>query len=255
MIDLGMQLNRDDPLAFWSLIPAQAFELHNRTGQIYWPSSDVRDLSRPYAESTLRRGQTSRGQLLFRDAPTSGAYTLVLPLASGPIRIDLPAMKSAHLARPISPFKPRTPEPSAKAGPAEDTHPRAPTGAQRGQERNVRTRSPVPTQTVEARCTISGIPDVLDTGTLTIAGRVILLYGVRGANEPHTTNLKGYLADREVRCMPVGEDRYRCLLGDIDLSESILHNGAGWATSDAPEDLKSAEQHARENKVGVWENL
>ncbi|MFB3079077.1 MAG: hypothetical protein ACE1Y4_13845, partial [Lysobacterales bacterium] len=100
---------------------------------------------------------------------------------------------------------------------------------------------------------IRGIPDVLNSGLLSIDGQLIALYGVKGAYEPHSTQLTQFIQDREVRCQPMPNKTYRCQLGQRDVSEAVLSNGAGWATEDAPEALKNIESKARDRGVGVWQ--
>jgi endonuclease YncB( thermonuclease family) len=115
---------------------------------------------------------------------------------------------------------------------------------------------PAVTGTVEttARGPLSGVPEILDTTTLSLQGQVVRLYGVewsRGAGDPD--DLARYLRGREVACTPLeGSDTYRCQVEDQDLSRVVLYNGGGRATADASPDLKRAEEHARESAVGVW---
>ena len=46
--------------------------------------------------------------------------------------------------------------------------------------------------------------------------------------------------------------QFRCTIGDYDLGEAILLNGAGRASGDAPERLRGAEQKARLAGRGIW---
>jgi hypothetical protein len=100
---------------------------------------------------------------------------------------------------------------------------------------------------------ISGIPQVLDTGLLRINRVMIPLYGVKGEHGQYVTDLEAYIRDREVSCSRQEGDSFRCTLGEADLSETVILNGAGSALPGAPENLQGAEQQARQNKVGVWE--
>ena len=98
---------------------------------------------------------------------------------------------------------------------------------------------------------LEGLPEVLDTGTLVIAGQVIRLLGVEGEDGAPAIGLRGYIGSRTVFCLPAGE-RYRCRMGDFDLSQVVLYNGGGRASADAPDALREAEARARSAKVGIW---
>jgi len=102
--------------------------------------------------------------------------------------------------------------------------------------------------------TLKGVPDVIDTATLSLEGEVVRLFGVEwapGAGKPE--DLSNYLQGREVTCEPAGgADTYRCRVGEQDLSRVILFNGGGQPTSEATPELKAAAEHARAAKIGVW---
>lgn len=101
---------------------------------------------------------------------------------------------------------------------------------------------------------IRGVPDVIDTATLSLNGEVVRLFGVEwapGAGKPE--DLTRYLNGREVACEPTGSnDVYRCQIGGQDLSRVVLFNGGGRPTDDATPELKAAADKAREAKIGVW---
>lgn len=119
--------------------------------------------------------------------------------------------------------------------------------------------SPLPTpparlsEPEKAPDSVTGIPEVLDTGTLMINRVMVRLYGVEGTLEPYAANLTAYIRHREVSCTRYGEDTFKCLLDAVDLSELVLLNGAGKSSSDAPENLRTAEQQARDKGVGMWQ--
>lgn len=102
--------------------------------------------------------------------------------------------------------------------------------------------------------TLRGVPDVIDTATLSLDGEVVRLFGVEwapGAGKPE--DLTNYLQGREVTCDPTGAaDTYRCRVGEQDLSRVILFNGGGQPTAEATPELKAAANQAREAKIGVW---
>jgi endonuclease YncB( thermonuclease family) len=103
---------------------------------------------------------------------------------------------------------------------------------------------------------LRGVPDVIDTATLSLEGEVVRLFGVEwapGAGKPE--DLTSYLQGREVSCDPVGSnDTYRCKVGEQDLSRAILYNGGGQPTAEATPELRAAADKARESKIGVWSN-
>jgi membrane peptidoglycan carboxypeptidase len=99
---------------------------------------------------------------------------------------------------------------------------------------------------------VAGIPDVVDTATLRIAGRTVRLDGVTGAGGGYARDLAAYIGDREIACRLMADDRYRCEIGGWDLSEVVLRNGVGRATADAPPELVEAQRNAREENRGIW---
>lgn len=101
---------------------------------------------------------------------------------------------------------------------------------------------------------LRGVPDVIDTATLSLQGEVVRLFGVEwapGGGKPD--DLAGYLQGREVTCEPAGgNDTYRCSVGGQDLSRVVLYNGGGQPTAQATPELRAAADRAREAKIGVW---
>jgi endonuclease YncB( thermonuclease family) len=99
-----------------------------------------------------------------------------------------------------------------------------------------------------------GVPEVLDTATLYLQGKIVRLYGIewaRGAGEPD--DLARYIKGREVACQSAGTpESYRCEVDGQDLSRVVLYNGGGKATSDAPSELLLAQERARSAHIGVW---
>jgi endonuclease YncB( thermonuclease family) len=113
---------------------------------------------------------------------------------------------------------------------------------------------PVSTGSTGSVGSLRGVPEVIDTATLSLNGEVVRLFGVEwapGAGKPE--DLTQYLNGREVACDPVGgNDVYRCQVGSQDLSRVVLFNGGGRPTDDATPELKAAAEKAREAKIGVW---
>jgi hypothetical protein len=101
---------------------------------------------------------------------------------------------------------------------------------------------------------VSGVPEIVDTSTLRIDGRVVRLFGVEWERGAQADDLTRYIAGREVVCTPaVRSDRHRCQIGGRDLSEVVLYNGGGRATAEATPELKAAEDKARTAGFGVWQ--
>jgi endonuclease YncB( thermonuclease family) len=119
---------------------------------------------------------------------------------------------------------------------------------------SIREPEPVTTGSTGSLGSLRGVPDVIDTATLSLNGEVVRLFGVEwapGAGKPE--DLTQYLNGREVACDRVGgNDVYRCQVGSQDLSRVVLFNGGGRPTDDATPELKAAADTAREAKVGVW---
>jgi membrane peptidoglycan carboxypeptidase len=102
---------------------------------------------------------------------------------------------------------------------------------------------------------LRGMPRVLDTGTLLLNGRTVRLSGVEGEAGQPVSDLARYISGREVACEPVERNggQYRCKLGEYDLGEAVVLNGAGRAAANAPERLREAEAKARGAGRGIWQ--
>jgi membrane peptidoglycan carboxypeptidase len=111
---------------------------------------------------------------------------------------------------------------------------------------------PPPIAAAPARPPVRGNAAVLDTGTLRIAGQVVRLGGVIGLGGEHAREMALYLAGREVACEPAEPGIHRCRIGERDLAEVVLFNGAARAASDADPALRQAEDRARAAGRGVW---
>jgi hypothetical protein len=101
---------------------------------------------------------------------------------------------------------------------------------------------------------LRGVPEVVDTATLSLQGHIVHLFGVEwapGGGKPD--EFARYLAGREVICAPVATTgTYRCEVDGKDLSKIVLYNGGGRTTDQATADLKAAADHARQARIGVW---
>lgn len=100
---------------------------------------------------------------------------------------------------------------------------------------------------------LSGVPEVVDTATLRLAGKTVHLFGVEWVRGGQGTELAKYLGGRNVTCQPApGSSAYLCTVDGRDLSEVVLFNGGGRASPEATPDLAAAEDHARSERLGVW---
>jgi len=105
----------------------------------------------------------------------------------------------------------------------------------------------------ESPSTLVGVPEVVDTATLRVEGKVVRLFGVEWARGGQAEDLTRYLRGRPVDCRLVTKpDIYRCEVDAQDLSRAVLFNGGGRATADAPPELAAAEKHAKTERIGVW---
>jgi endonuclease YncB( thermonuclease family) len=89
---------------------------------------------------------------------------------------------------------------------------------------------------------------------LRINGVLVRLSGLAGEAGDAAHDLARYIGGREVACELVdrGAPQFRCTIGDYDLGEAIVLNGAARASADAPERLRSAEDEARRTGRGLW---
>ena len=104
----------------------------------------------------------------------------------------------------------------------------------------------------DAAGTVSGTAEVVDTSTLTIGGQQVHLQGIAPTGGRAARSLARYLRRRQVECTPAAGGTYRCSVDGDDLATTILSNGGGEATSDAPADLTSAQETAQEQGLGLW---
>lgn len=102
--------------------------------------------------------------------------------------------------------------------------------------------------------TLRGRAAVLDTATLHIGGQMIRLAGIIGLSSDYAREMSLYLQGRDVECTPAREQPgfHRCRVGQRDLAEIVLFNGAGRAVADADPALRLAEDSARSAGRGMW---
>jgi len=155
----------------------------------------------------------------------------IMARPNAPAQAPLAGAPSAVLAPPPGTVVPPPAAPTALASPM---HPAALTG-------------PAPQQ-------VHGVPIVVDSATLMLNGALVRLDGITGERGAPANQLARYIGGRPIACEPVdrGAAKFRCKIGDYDLGEAILLNGAGRAADDAPERLRSAEEKAHLAGRGVW---
>jgi endonuclease YncB( thermonuclease family) len=101
---------------------------------------------------------------------------------------------------------------------------------------------------------LRGVPKIADTATLVFPGGIAHLQGVAGEKGELAHELEHYIRGREVVCQATeaGTAQYRCDLGDIDLGEAVVLNGAGRVAANASGRLLGAEQKAQAAGRGIW---
>ncbi len=113
--------------------------------------------------------------------------------------------------------------------------------------------APAPGPAPEAGQALRGVPHVVDTATLVMDGREIRLAGIVGVTGGFVQPMTEWIAGREAVCEARDATAWRCTVDGRDLSELVLSNGGGRATTDATPELRRAEAAARSQRLGVWE--
>ncbi|MFG5119504.1 thermonuclease family protein [Methylorubrum sp. POS3] len=109
-----------------------------------------------------------------------------------------------------------------------------------------------PPRTANANAVV-GAAEVIDTATLRVGGKLVRLFGVEWVRGGQADELAKYLRGRPVTCLPAaGSSAHVCTVEGRDLSEVVLFNGGGRASSEATPELVAAEDHARTERLGVW---
>ena len=101
---------------------------------------------------------------------------------------------------------------------------------------------------------VRGVPRLVDTATLILNGATVHLSGVEGESGARVQDLDRYIRGRQVTCQPAdgAAGEYDCKIGQYDLGEAVVLNGAGRAATNAPDRLHEAEEKARNAGRGVW---
>lgn len=127
VLDVGLRLNVDDPLASFAFDATKTLELHDGRGQFYKPEKVGGLLRRPLGPSDLWREQLVRGEVAFLVPAEASSFTLVIPFKVGPTRLPVPktllsppAMTIVSKRLPTS-----SPSPEGKASkPGPDSRPK-----------------------------------------------------------------------------------------------------------------------------------
>ncbi|MEZ0606473.1 DUF4145 domain-containing protein [Paraburkholderia sp. IW21] len=140
-------------------------------------------------------------------------------------------------AAPV-PIKPVVPtEPSASGAAAQTTPPRSPT--HQSQEK----------PTLEGDMT-----QVLDSSAVIVAGKIVNLYGLRGADGSPAMALQQYVNSQGARlaCFARPGNTYQCFAQDQDIGEQALRHGWARTRKHAPQPYIDAEREAHAARRGVW---
>ncbi|WP_018045895.1 hypothetical protein [Methylobacterium sp. 88A] len=155
-------------------------------------------------------------------------------------------------ATPPPQSQPAQNRPSTMANPRETVSPTAPPGIP-AEEPSPPSAEESRTKPAEPSNAITGKTEVIDTATLRVGGKLVRLFGVEWVRGGQPEELTRYLAGRPVTCQPVaGSAAFLCAVEGRDLSEVVLFNGGGRASSEATPDLVAAEDRARTERLGVW---
>lgn len=176
--------------------------------------------------STVRR---LCGALAGVGALLLGGYLLLGSDSGAPSRTSTASREAPPASRAPEPSSAPAPEPTVTGTTASPSAPAGGTGS------------------------VSGVPEVIDTGTLRFDGKIVRLFGVEWSRGGQAEDLTRYLRGREVACQPASAaGTYRCQVDGRDLSEVVLFNGGGRAAPNATQELVAAEAHARTERIGVW---
>jgi hypothetical protein len=94
----------------------------------------------------------------------------------------------------------------------------------------------------------------IDTGTLEIQGKTIMLAGVQGLGSPYRDQLAKFIEEQgsHIRCTATG-DRHLCFVGNIDLALAALTNGAARLATDTTPQYQKAPEEARRHHRGIFQ--
>ncbi len=90
VLDIGLQLTVNDPMASLSFDPLKALELHAGNGQFYKPANIGNQLRRPLGLSEIWRDQVVRGDVAFLVPTNAKDFVLKIPFSSGAVALKVP---------------------------------------------------------------------------------------------------------------------------------------------------------------------
>ncbi len=213
------------------------------------------------------RGMATRLRDLSEDALAAGSRRPVALMAFGALAgaglVAALSLSGGDTQTPATPDRQTAETPPSQAAPAgaaqtpnrpapEDAAPDAPPADMPGPGADAE-RQAEPEAPRKGPNALTGVPEVIDTATLRVGGKVVRLFGVEWVRGGQADELSKYLRKRTVSCQPAaGSSAFVCTVEGRDLSEVVLFNGGGRASSEATPDLVAAEDHARTERLGVW---
>jgi outer membrane protein OmpA-like peptidoglycan-associated protein len=185
--------------------------------------------------ATVKAGSATIVQVSLADAGGAGGATQASSELSRTIASLTPPAAPVAPATPAARRKSRSEKPGAVASLENRTAPRGPPpGSENSQ--------------------LSGIATVLDTGTIVVAGKIVKLSGVIGELGIYSDQMAAYIGRNPVTCTPATKGAYHCEMSGQSLAKAAVFNGGARAAADAPAEIRSAEQNARDARRGIWQS-
>lgn len=101
---------------------------------------------------------------------------------------------------------------------------------------------------------LTGTPEIVDTGDLTVDGFPVHLFGVVGLPQPFVGYMSSHIARAggTVSCTPT-QGAFICKTASgEDIGETAIANGVAKASEDAPQMYLHLEQNAQAARKGIW---
>ena len=97
------------------------------------------------------------------------------------------------------------------------------------------------------------VAQVLDSGALIVAGKIVNLFSIVGEDGKPARAMQRYLKDQgnRLQCFARGK-AFQCFASGEDVGEHALRSGWARTRSGAPAHYSAAEQEARRARIGVW---
>lgn len=113
---------------------------------------------------------------------------------------------------------------------------------------------------VPATPTISGSPQVIDTGNLVVAGVPVRLHGVIGEGGVPAGQMTSFIHEQGgvITCQPLTNGSHRCWTGadesqGYDVAAAAISNGGGRVSPDAPPEYVEMQAAAQAERRGIWQ--